>query len=59
MWFQLPRNIFNIRIDDTWFSNAAVRVKVGHKTHKVTHEMDLIKLAPNFQEFSFDTDFGT
>ena len=45
-------------IDDTWFANAAVRVKVAGKTHKITHETDLIKLAPEYQDFSFDPSFG-
>ena len=45
-------------IEDTWFSNAAVRVKMNGKTHKITHESDLIKLAPEYEHFSFDTTFG-
>ena len=45
-------------IEDTWFSNAAVRVKTRGKVHKITHEMDLIKIAPNYQDFEFDTNFG-
>ena len=45
-------------IDDTWYSNAAVRVKVGGKIHKITHEIDLIKLAPDYEDFSFDPSFG-
>ena len=45
-------------IEDTWFSNAAVRVKVAGSTHKITHETDLIKIAPDYEDFSFDTSFG-
>ena len=46
------------RIDDTWFSNAAVRIKHSGKIHKVTHETDLLKIAPDYEDFSFDTAFG-
>ena len=45
-------------IQDTWFSNAAVRIKAAGKVHKVTHEMDLIKIAPKYGDFSFNTTFG-
>ena len=44
-------------IADTWFSNAAVRVKtLDNRTVKVTHEIDLFELCPDFDGFSFDTD---
>ena len=44
-------------IEDTWFWNAAVRMKVGDKYYKVTHETDLHKMFHDFENFSFDTDF--
>ena len=46
-------------ISDTWFSNAAVRIKCNEndKTIKVTHEKDLIDLFPNYTGFTFDRDF--
>ena len=46
-------------IEDTWFANAAVRIRLtpGASPVKVTHEEDLFKLFPNFQGFSFDCDF--
>ena len=47
-------------IEDTWFSNAAVRVKTaGGRVHRITHEMDLIKIAPRYRDFNFDTTFGS
>ena len=45
-------------IDDTWYSNAAIRVKLNGRIHKVTHEMDLIKIAPDYEDFTFDSSFG-
>ena len=45
-------------IDDTWYSNAAIRVKQNGMIHKVTHETDLIKIAPDYEGFTFDTSFG-
>ena len=45
-------------IADTWFANAAVRLKcLNGKYEKVTHEHDLCKLFPTFDKFTFDTDF--
>ena len=42
-------------ISDTWFSNAAVRIKkLDESVVKITHESDLYQLFPEFQ-FSFDT----
>ena len=42
-------------ISDTWFSNAAVRVKkLDEDVVKITHEYELYKLFPEFH-FSFDT----
>lgn len=45
-------------IAETWFSNAAVRIKrtADSKTLKITHEKDLVDEFPNF-EFSFDMEF--
>ena len=46
-------------IVDTWFSNAAVRVKVNptSKPIKITHEKDLVDKFPTFDNFTFDMDF--
>ena len=44
-------------IDDTWFSNAAMRIKAGDFHHKITHETDLHRIYSDFQHFSFDRDF--
>ena len=42
-------------ISDTWFSNAAVRVKkLDESVVKITHEYELYQLFPQFP-FSFDT----
>ena len=45
-------------IDDTWYSNAAIGIRHAGKIHKVTHETDLLKIAYNYEDFSFDTAFG-
>lgn len=43
-------------IADTWFSNAAVRIKKhDQQIVKVTHEIDLFENFPDFKQFSFDT----
>ena len=47
----------NKLIQDTWFSNAFVRIKHNDKTYKISHEMDLVKLFPNFAGFNFDKGF--
>ena len=46
-------------IAETWFSNAAVRIKQtpSSKTLKITHEKDLFDHFPDFQHFKFDMDF--
>ena len=45
-------------IEDTWFNNAAVRIKCLDGAYiKVTHEMDLFENFPNFQHFTFDAEF--
>lgn len=46
-------------IAETWFSNAAVRIKRSptSKPIKVTHEKDLVDLFPDFEYFTFDMDF--
>ena len=45
-------------IDDTWFSNAAVRIKLKNGEQLVaTHESDLYEVSPLYEEFSFDTEF--
>ena len=45
-------------IDDTWFTNAAVRMKLKNGQQVVaTHEVDLYEVSPSFDEFSFDTKF--
>ena len=42
-------------IVDTWFSNAAVRVKtLEGKVLKITHEIDLYDNFPDFQDYTFD-----
>ena len=60
---KLARNARNLKedgmIEDTWFSNAAVKVKAAGKVHKITHEMDLVKIAPAYEDFSFDTGFSS
>ena len=35
--------------------NVAVKVKVAGEIHKITHEMDLVRIAPKYEDFSFDT----
>ena len=45
-------------INDTWFSNAAVRLTLKNGKQLVaTHESDLFEVSPSCEEFSFDTDF--
>ena len=46
-------------IAETWFSNAAVRIKrePNSKPFKVTHEKDLVDAFPNYAGFNFDMDF--
>ena len=46
-------------ISDTWFSNAAVRIKrtPTSRAIKITHEKDLVDEFPTFQFFTFDMDF--
>ena len=46
-------------IAETWFSNAAVRIKVTptSKTLKITHEKDLFDHFPDFEHFKFDMQF--
>jgi hypothetical protein len=46
-------------IAETWFSNAAVRIKRTQtsKPLKVTHEKDLVDNFPYFEGFTFDMDF--
>ena len=46
-------------ISDTWFSNAAVRIKrtPDSRTLKITHEKDLVDAFPAFDEFTFDMHF--
>ena len=46
-------------VEDTWFLNAAVKVKAAGQFHKITHEMDLIRIAPKYENFSFDTSFSS
>ena len=43
-------------IEDTWFSNAAVRIRRcrGDEALRITHEEDLFKAFPEFEYFSFD-----
>ena len=44
------------QIADTWFSNAAVRIKtLDGRILKITHDFDLYEAFPDFQGFSFDT----
>ena len=42
-------------VQDTWFSNAAIRVKaIDEKIHKMSPmKNDLIKIAPDYEDFSF------
>ena len=43
-------------IADTWFANAAVRIRTHDKrVLKITHEMDLFDHFPDFTGFTFDT----
>ena len=46
-------------IFDTWFSNAAIRIKrtPTAKPIKVTHEKDLVDAFPEFEHFTFDMNF--
>jgi hypothetical protein len=45
-------------IEDTWFSNAAVRIKLKNGENLVvTHESELYEAYPRFEGFSFDTEF--
>ena len=45
-------------IEDTWFSNAAVRIKPKNGENLlVTHESELYEAYPRFEGFSFDTEF--
>ena len=45
-------------IDDVWFSNAAVRIKLkNEETVAVCHEYELYELFPKYENFSFDTEF--
>ena len=46
-------------ITETWFSNAAVRIKRSpqSKTIKITHEKDLVDEFPTFDDFTFDMKF--
>ena len=45
-------------IEDTWFSNAAVRIKLKNGEQVVaTHKADLYEVSPLYDEFSFDTEF--
>ena len=45
-------------IEDTWFSNAAVRMKLkSGGTIVVTHESELFEAFPQYGNFSFDTEF--
>lgn len=46
-------------IAETWFSNAAVRIKLTptSKPLKITHEKDLIDNFPTYDRFTFDMDF--
>ena len=41
-------------IDETWFSYAAVRIKEGGKTFRITNETDLIYHFKDFPNFTFD-----
>ena len=47
------------KISDTWFSNAAVRIRCfdEDKARKITHKQDLYNLFPNFSDFTFDREF--
>ena len=46
-------------ITDTWFSNAAVRIrrKPGDRPIKIVHEEDLFLAFPDFDKFTFDRTF--
>ena len=46
-------------ISDTWFSNAAVRIKRTPTSRpiKITHEKDLVDEFPSFEHFTFDMEF--
>ena len=46
-------------ITDTWFSNAAVRIRIapGDNPIKITHEEDLHLAFPEFDGFTFDVEF--
>ena len=45
-------------INDTWFGNAAVRIKLKNdELVVVTHESQLYETCPLFKGFSFDTEF--
>ena len=45
-------------IEDTWFSNAAVRIKLKNGENLVvTHESELFEAFPRYENFSFDTKF--
>ena len=46
-------------IYDTWFSNAAVRIKrtPSSRPIKITHEKDLVDEFPEFEDFTFDMEF--
>ena len=46
-------------IFDTWFSNAAIRIKrtPTAKPIKITHEKDLVDAFPEFEHFTFDMNF--
>ena len=45
-------------IENTWSFNGVAKIKLlnGH-VKKISHELDLFKEFPHFEDFSFDVDF--
>ena len=41
-------------IEDFWFSNSKLKVKVHGETYIIGHEIDLFRIRPRF-DFTFDT----
>ena len=45
-------------IEDTWFSNAAVRIKLKNgEILALSHEFELFEQFPRYENFTFDTEF--
>ena len=45
-------------ISDTWSFNGEVKIKhLNGKIEQVSHELDLLKVFPEYQSFSFGTTF--